>query len=226
VAAAPTTLDVGQTFDITGTLRNNGPSAAATTQLALTIPAGLTITTSTCANPCDLGLIGSGGEQAFSYTLRADVAGGYTVDLNATTTTPDPGPGPNSASVSVTANPAVDIEINFTVDNPAPANGDPIVYTLTATNAGPSDATGVTVTNSAPAGVTYDTTTPDAGTTYDGTTWDIGALTAGATVTLTIDATVTAVSGETVDNIATLASVDQTETDNTDDSATASITVP
>ena len=42
--------------------------------------------------------------------------------------------------------------------------GELVVYTLTAHNAGPQDATGVELTDNLPAGVTFDSATPSQGT--------------------------------------------------------------
>ena len=58
--------------------------------------------------------------------------------------------------------------------------GETVTYTLTADNLGPNDATGVVVSDTLPAGVTY--VSNDGGAAYDGVnhvvTWTIGALAA------------------------------------------------
>ncbi|MBC8988541.1 DUF11 domain-containing protein, partial [Pedobacter sp. N36a] len=59
---------------------------------------------------------------------------------------------------------------------------------------GPSDGTGITVTDLLPSGYTYVSSTPPAGTTYDPLTglWNIGTMINAATATLTITAKVNA----------------------------------
>lgn len=64
-------------------------------------------------------------------------------------------------------------------------------YTLTASNNGPADATGVTVVDTLPALVTYVSNTCGAGVAGNVLTWNIGGLVAGANavcvVTVTLD---------------------------------------
>jgi uncharacterized repeat protein (TIGR01451 family) len=69
-----------------------------------------------------------------------------------------------------------------------------VIFTLTATNAGPRSATGVNVTDVLPAGYTYvSNTAPSTGTFNSGSgVWSIGNLANGGSATLTITATVNA----------------------------------
>ena len=78
-----------------------------------------------------------------------------------------------------------------TVSNPTPNVGDTITFTVTLTNSGPDAATGVTVTDLLPAGLTFVSATPSQGT-YDSATgvWTVGTVATGAPQTLTITATV------------------------------------
>ncbi|HSG70348.1 MAG TPA: DUF11 domain-containing protein, partial [Planctomycetaceae bacterium] len=64
--------------------------------------------------------------------------------------------------------------------------GETITYSITATNNGPNDATGVRVVGLLPAGTTFDSATPAIGTTYNAGTWTIGNLASGASVELTL----------------------------------------
>ncbi|MFI0608099.1 MAG: DUF11 domain-containing protein, partial [Anaerolineae bacterium] len=69
--------------------------------------------------------------------------------------TTDPGPQANSASSSLTVQSQSDLSIGKTgAPNPVIA-GSPLVYTLTVNNAGPSNAAGVVVVDTLPAGVTF-----------------------------------------------------------------------
>jgi uncharacterized repeat protein (TIGR01451 family) len=82
---------------------------------------------------------------------------------------------------------AADIGVVKTVSNTHPKLGQNVVYTVVATNHGPNDATGVTVTDSLPHGLAYVSSTASAGT-YDRSSglWTIGALAVGASATLQI----------------------------------------
>ncbi|MDS4030162.1 MAG: hypothetical protein RKO66_08810 [Candidatus Contendobacter sp.] len=59
--------------------------------------------------------------------------------------------------------------------------GNSVAYTVTLTNSGPSDASGVTVNIAElfPAGTTEDSATPSVGT-WASPTWTVGTLAAGA----------------------------------------------
>ena len=94
------------------------------------------------------------------------------------------------------------------------------MFTIVVTNDGPSDATGVIVTDQLPSGYSYVSYTGD-GTFVNGTgIWTIGALANGATATLNITATVLA-SGDH-SNYAQVTASDQDDPDSTpgDDSTT------
>ncbi|MBI4635085.1 MAG: SBBP repeat-containing protein [Candidatus Rokubacteria bacterium] len=100
-------------------------------------------------------------------------------------------------------------------------------YTLTVTNGGPSTATGVTLTDPLPAGLTFASATPSQGTCSGTTTVScaLGSLSNGASATVTLVVTPTVAGGLT-----NTASVTATETDastaNNTASATTTITAP
>ncbi len=85
-----------------------------------------------------------------------------------------------------------DVSVVKTVDAPTKHVGDTVTYTITAHNAGPSTATGVTVTDLLPSTLTYVSAVPDAD--YDEATglWTVGTMANGADSVLTITATVNA----------------------------------
>ncbi|HSS60120.1 MAG TPA: sortase [Candidatus Limnocylindrales bacterium] len=217
------------TFTITAT--NNGPSDATGVQVTDLLPAGLTFVSATPSagtytagtGVWNIGAIGNGGSETLS--LVATVTGTTTVTNTATKTAEtetDPVPGNNSASASVTGQ-AADIAIAKTVDNPVPDFGTNVTFTITATNNGPNNATGVQVTDSVPAGLIFVSATPSAGTYNPGTgLWDIGALSNGSTATLSIVATVNTTSPVT--NTATKTAEVQPDAVPGNDSASAVIT--
>lgn len=107
---------------------------------------------------------------------------------------------------------ASDLVTVKTVDNTAPDEGDTIVYTLTVTNNGLSDATGVSLVDHLPFGVTY-VSDDGAGSYSDATSvWSIGDIPFGASVSLNIVATVNSgTAGTTIENTTTAASGDQAD---------------
>ena len=60
----------------------------------------------------------------------------------------------DGATVTVTE-PTADLAIDKSVDDRTPRRGDTINFTLSLTNEGPDDATGVTVADSLPSGLTF-----------------------------------------------------------------------
>ena len=63
--------------------------------------------------------------------------------------------------------------------------GNPFIYTVTVTNNGPSNATGVSVADTLPTGVTLTSTTVSQGS-YSNGAWTVGDLVSGANATLAI----------------------------------------
>jgi len=89
---------------------------------------------------------------------------------------------------------APDIALQMTVDTVVPVAGQPVQFTITASNVGTDDASGVQVTDLLPAELRIPTgmaAFPSTGT-YDAATgvWSIGSLAAGANATLVIPAIV------------------------------------
>ena len=95
-----------------------------------------------------------------------------------------PLPPPNTSINSA------DLSLTKTVDIPTPDVGTDVVFTITVSNAGPSTATGVVVTDQLPSGYTY--VTDDSGGAYNPVTgvWSVGTLAVGASRALNITATV------------------------------------
>jgi uncharacterized repeat protein (TIGR01451 family) len=93
-------------------------------------------------------------------------------------------------------------------DSPDPvASGGTLTYTIQVTNLGPSGSSGMTLTDTLPAGVTFVSSSPGAPTctAAGGTvTCTLGALAASATTTVTIQVTVNQLSG-TLGNTASVA---------------------
>ena len=120
---------------------------------------------------------------------------------------------------------SADIEITKTTDNLEPKVGETFNFTVTVTNNGPATASGLKVTDSVPAGLTYVSSTASTGTSYSSGTgiWDIGALADGATATLTIG--VSGAARGMVTNTALVSALNESDPDSTNDSDSESVTV-
>ena len=213
---------------------NDGPSTAANVTIADTLPAGMSFVSASAGCDesagtvtCDLGSIADGASAAVTITVVATANGTQVNTATVSSDAPDPDPSDNPASATVEVGPTADLSIAKT--GPASAGaGSELTYTLTVANAGPSGATGVTVTDTLPAGMAHVASNPSQGTCSEsaGTvTCALGAISngAGATVAITARATF-AIAGTTVSNSASV-SGQQHDSDPGDDVATHEVAV-
>ena len=77
---------------------------------------------------------------------------------------PDFNPADNIDPSTLNVNPEADLSLTKTASNTNPAVDDEVDYTLTASNAGPNDATGVTIVDSLPPGLDFIDASPGATT--------------------------------------------------------------
>ena len=89
--------------------------------------------------------------------------------------------------------PPTDLGLSETADNLTPAQGASVQITITLTNYGPLDATGVEVQDALPAGLSFQSYSTSNGTVYDPLSgkWSVGPLAKNTSITLIITATVT-----------------------------------
>ncbi len=98
----------------------------------------------------------------------------------------------NSAAAGTVVTPQqADLGLTKTVDDSTPNVGDTITYTITLTNSGPDEATGVQALDPLSAGLSFVSDTTSQGT-YDPSTglWSVGMVAVGSPQTLLIRATV------------------------------------
>ena len=86
--------------------------------------------------------------------------------------------------------PGADLSLQKSVSNSRPDVGADVIFTITVTNNGPDESTGIEVTDPLPAGLTY--AGDDSGGFYDSETgiWDVEDLAEGESTTLHITTTV------------------------------------
>jgi len=234
----------GDTIVYTITLSNAGPSTGTGIQVTDALPASLTYVSDNGGAAYNSGTgvwsvasLASGGSISLAITATINIGtAGSTITNTAEVTVagqPDPDSTPNNndpgeddqSSIALTVQSA-DLVVEKTVDNPTPNEGDTIVYTITLTNDGPSDATGVTLGDLLPVGVTY--VSDDGAGAYDPFTsvWTVGALANGEIATLNITATVDAdTASTTITNMAEVTTSDQPDPDPTNNRDSADITV-
>ena len=101
-----------------------------------------------------------------------------------------------SATAQMRVQPVIDLSITKTVTPANPTVGDAVTYTMTVSNAGPSSATDVTITDRLPEGLTYVSSATSRGTTSfaaQTVTANIGTLSKGGSATVTVKAVTTRV---------------------------------
>jgi uncharacterized repeat protein (TIGR01451 family) len=191
------TVVAGNTLTYQIGVINNGPSTAEVAQLVDTIPAGMTIvsvvpTGGTCDTSgntitCDGGALGVSSSLTAAVVVRVDaaqVAGTLTNSVTASSATPDPTPV-NTASVPVAVTVASDLKVTKTPSTTTLRAGDPLSFTISVTNLGPSDAQSVVAADTLPAGFTVTSITPSLGTCA-GAVCSTATLAAGSTATIVV----------------------------------------
>jgi uncharacterized repeat protein (TIGR01451 family) len=134
--------------------------------------------------------------------------------------TADPNGANNTASQSVTIVPQANLAIAKS-GPPSASAGFPIIYTITVTNNGPSDAAAVVVNDPTPAGTTFVSNSGACTTPFP---CALGILTAGQTRTITT--TFTTSSTFTGSSIANTATVTSTTSDPSSGNNSATVTTP
>ena len=231
------TPNEGDTINYTVTLTNNGPTDGTGVEITDVLPSGLTYVSDTATQGSYdsatgvwvVGSLADGVNATLAITATVDGGTGGTVITNTAQITAadqfDPDSTNDSDSVDITVTNS-DLTLSKTVDNVTPNEGDTVSYTITITNFGPDDATGIKVMDLLPAGVTY--VSDDGAGAYVLSTgvWDVGALSSAAGDTLTISAAVGAGTGGTViTNTAQITAADQSDPDSTNNSASADTNV-
>ena len=219
----PVIAGSGLLYTVTAT--NNGPSDALAVTLVDSLPSGVSYVSAvpsigSCSESggtitCVFGTIAAGASESvvIAVTVPSDTAAGTTLTNDATVTsaTTDPDASDNSISEDTTVNTNADLSITK-IDSVDPANaGDPLTYTVTVTNNGPSDALSVAAVDTLPVGVAYVSATATQGSCVEAglvVTCTIGTVATGASVTATVNVTIDAdvADGSTLTNNAVVSS--------------------
>ena len=203
---APDPVPVGESLVYSFVVTNNGPSSAKAVELTDTLPANVTFESATASQgscseasgvvTCDLGTISNGASVTASITVTTTAAAGGTTitdTASVTSTVSDPDGTNNSASQSTAVTKLANLEVIKEDPPNGVISGKSLTYKVTVTNKGLSNATGVTLTDTLPAGVTFVSATPSQGSCAQASgtiTCNLGAIVKNAEVTATIVVTV------------------------------------
>ncbi len=227
-----TNPDVTDNITFTLTVTNDGPSVATGIIVTDPIPSGFNHISNTSGgayNPAsglwNIPTLGIGATTTIDITVSINTLGSYINVAEITAVNeidPDSTPGNGDINeddqdeVQVFPRVITDIEVTKTVDSFNPEVGDQITFTVTITNNGPSNATGIVVEDVIASGYSFDSASPSIGT-YDETigSWDIGNMANGTTETL--DITVTVLPSGIYSNTAELIALDTFDPDSNPD---------
>ncbi len=240
IAADPPDPTVGSEVTYSVTLRNDGPDDATGVAAAMVLPAGLAYvshgtgsgTYNGTTGVWTVGDVARNATSTLTVTARLDAgAAGQvltsTIGISASDAS-DPDVSDNTASAAVTVAPSdADLAVALTVDDATPDEAQDLAYTLTVTNLGPGEATGVELQVSLPAGLVFVEAAPGGGTFVPGTgRWDAGSLASGASLVLTVTARpAEGTAGQTLAVGAAIAATDQPDPVAANDAAAVDVVV-
>lgn len=224
-------VEAGDRMSFTLSAANAGPSAAPSTTVTDTLPAGFSfqsvgsdprcsalaqVVTCVESNPLTPG----GGPRTF--VVAVDVDASFTDGLSArnqaivSSPADDPDRTDNEASTTVTVVRRSDLTIDKSASTASAIAGDQMSFVLTVTNDGPSDASGIEIADTLPGDVSPTTITPSGvvSCSLSGQAVSCGGptLAAGASFQVTVEATVDPATAENSAPLNT-ASVSAVETD-------------
>ena len=143
---------------------NKGPSVARSVELVDHLPASVQFVSAEagCLNvagtvTCAAGDLEPGHSASFQIVVSVPSGVAAPIDnkVLAKSTTPDPHPENNEANVEVPVHPVADLSLLKTALTPEVLDGQHAVFSLLATNNGPSDAAEAKIVDTLPAGLSY-----------------------------------------------------------------------
>jgi uncharacterized repeat protein (TIGR01451 family) len=239
VTASADPAEVGRIFTYNISVSNAGPDTATGVNVTDALPAGVTYTSATptqgdCALAsgaltCQLGSIAPSGSAEIALQVKPRQTGTLGNTASVTASEADPDASNNSAASNIDAIKTADLKVAKTASVESVFVGGQVTYTTLVTNLGPiNSASGVTLTDALPSGMTFVSATTTQGSLVTPpvgsngiVTANLGTLAVGAQATVSVTA-VAAQSGA----VAGTATVSANETDtNTANNTVTQLTI-
>jgi uncharacterized repeat protein (TIGR01451 family) len=216
--ASPNPVVAGSQLTYTFTTTNNGPSGDTGVVLSDTLPAGEqyvsssssqgTVTNNNGALSVQLGSLAAGAVATTSVVVMVNpgATGSITNTVTVTGNDSDPNLSNNTSTVTTQVVQSVDLALVKTASPNPVKPGQQLTYTLTATNDGPSNATGVSIVDTLPANTSYYSAAGQSSATIvnQTLTLNVGNLAVGASSVITVVVVVGPSATGTITNTATV----------------------
>jgi len=220
---AATAVAPGEMFSYAVTLTNNGPDAAANATMTDLLPASLLFQSVVapagwnCATPavgttgtitCTTASLANGATANFTVNVQVAANASGTISNHVVVSSDAIDGDSGDSDITTPPLPVGPAVASVTIDKTTAAGtvavGSVFGYTITVTNAGPSTATAVTVTDTLPAGLEFVSATPSQGTcnAVSPVVCNLGSILAGGNATVNLQ--VRAITEGTVSNTASV----------------------
>ena len=192
------TVVAGKQLTYTIAVTNNGPSKATRVKVVDILPANVSFVSASddCSEAggtvtCSLGRLRVGKSKEVIIVVGVDPTAASIVNTASVSgKQTDPDDTNNSATVNTDVSAEADLSVTKEADLDTVVAGEPLIYTVAVTNNGPSDATGVVVTDTLPAGVSFASASAGCIEADGIVTCDIGSLSNGTSTKVIIEVTV------------------------------------
>lgn len=205
INASKSTVTIGSTVDYTLTATNRGRQDGTNVNAVFNFPNTLSVVPKSCAGASTTGgqsinwavgsvSYGTSATCVLTATAQSGAGTAATVSANVSlgATMTDSNGANNSASNTVTlaAAPQADLSATISANKSVVTPGDTVMFTLTAGNNGPQDATGTQFTATFPTQLRLTSATCVSGTPSSPLIWNVGTLVSKTSQTCTVQATV------------------------------------
>lgn len=191
---------IGDPIPFTLTASNAGPADAPDAVVTDTLPANLTYVSNDCGAAVagqtitwTIGALANGASAVCNIATTVNAVGAIANTATITSSNSDPNAANNSSTAGLAGAMLADLSITAVSD--APANigvGQQYTYTITGTNGGPNDATGLLFSMLLPTKISFVSSTCGAAAAGNIVSWSVPALASGASTSCDITVAVVA----------------------------------